>query len=499
MRQGCGPLWSARRTPVTPVDSANERKWQEPPVDWWENPVSPTPSRKDMIVLLGRGTPRRTRTLLEGRRRIPPGHKLLRSQDGTHRLVRLWSALNGEINHASEPTVVASELRDVLSAEVRRLAAGRRVGVLLSGGFDSTLIVRLLRQAAADFRCYVIEHEGRGGPKEARFARLAGAAFGVPVERVVVTPTDLWRASSDVLAARQSPSLCWVIANQYIAAQAAKADGCDVLMLGLGSDELFGGYHRPGHFGWAFERAAAELGAETAWQRALGAASNKRSRLLYLGQACPFKPVHLSDIFPDVSCRDLLEEDVVALYDELHGLYPDHKMSSLMLQLELELRSADVLIDELNTASLLAGVPSVYPFLEQAVVEYAAGIPIFMKYVYGPAPALRHRPATRAVDKYILRLAFGDLIPAAIQRRPRRTYTVPVSVWIRGGLRDELSELILDSPLWERIDAKPQALMKIVTATFRGDPWGAAFRFWTLYQLALWWEMRDSWRLGERR
>jgi asparagine synthase (glutamine-hydrolysing) len=467
---------------------AAERMWGQAPLDWIEAGIPANLSRDDVIVFLGRGTPRRTRTLKSHVRRIPPGHKL---NSGEHErwLVRTWSAVQARSPLAADKDEIVSELRSLLFGVVKELGIGKKVGVLLSGGFDSTLVLVLLLKAGIIPQCYTIEPVGPE-PSEWEYARATADFLGVPIRRVTVTLDDLLQTSKEIYQIRPLPQVSWITGSQFAASRAAKEDGCDVLMLGLGSDELFGPYPRAGRTAWKFERLAESQGTKFAWEQVLGEQSTARTEMLFLGNVAPFQVEHLTSLFPDVDATVLLQTDIVDLFRELHASSPDSEISNLFLQMELELRSADVLIDELNAASALAGMQIAYPFYEKSVVELAAGIPLSLKCVRTEIDG-SFDPDTfswkKVIDKYILRIAFEDALPECVTNRPRYPYTVPFSAWMRAERKQVLLDTILRSPLWEEIGASRKSVEAIACEDLdQGNPWRAPLRFWLFYQLVCW-------------
>src|SRR5579871_2998070 len=97
-----------------------ERKWLDPPLDWHDTGAPSKLSRDDIIVFLGRGTPRRTRSLVSDCRRIPPGHRC-NGSNGGFSLERMWSAVQAHSNSDASAETHASELRDLLARRVREL------------------------------------------------------------------------------------------------------------------------------------------------------------------------------------------------------------------------------------------------------------------------------------------------------------------------------------------------------------------------------------------
>jgi asparagine synthetase B (glutamine-hydrolysing) len=448
----------------------------------------------DLITLLGRGTPRRFQGLIQGLGSLPPGYGLRRTAEGLAP-VQLWSPASGPSWDGATPRQAAETVRTTMSAVVEQgLRGRRRVGVLLSGGFDSTLMTYLAR-ASCETRCYVVDHIGRAGPKEQKYAALVCQRLGLPLTVVPVGPADLLRLV-DRSTGYPMPLGLWAGANQMAIAETAAAEGCDLLLSGLGSDEVFVGYHKKGHAAWHFHELAEHHGVETAWARLLASAARVPSSRFYLGQCCPFTVAQLKALFPGHDPRRALAEDLLPIYRQA-AERNDPGAHAAILQVEAELRTPDLLVRELNFTAGLGGLAVAYPFLHRSLLELSARMPISWLYRLGDAPDLPWRPRTRATEKYVLRLAFHDLIPREIQVRPRMTFTVPFGHWLaEASFRDAVVVKTARSPLWREIGCPPERVRETLEAPPGSDPWAAPARVWMLFALARWWENGGAERLA---
>jgi asparagine synthetase B (glutamine-hydrolysing) len=467
------------------------REWLAPPVDWEDPKRGLEISREDVVVLLGRGTPRRFRTLYSNISRLPPGFALSLSEEGRPCPVRTWSAMDAGASYLQLGLDErASELRERLLASLRRDTRGKRVGLLLSGGYDSTLLATLMAQDGVDLRCYTVEAPGRY-PSEWSHALETAQRLHLSIRKIVVTLSDLLKSTAAIQPWKRTPNLCWVIANQLAASQAAAEDRCDILLQGTGSDELFGPATGEIETIWKFDQTREATGEAQAWSILLGERSSERTNLLYKGGISPFDADQLRALFPELDTSALLEEDIVELYRELHTQFPDSPYESLTLQLELEMRSSDVIMNELATASQVHGMPVAFPFYDRPIVELAAGTPLTVK---------AHRTSDKekllsdgtfnwsnVVNKYLLRYTFKDLIPDIVNKRPRLAYTLPFSWWMRGDDRALLLKSIESSVIWETLGVNRKELSKFTEESLgTGDLWKAPLRFWLIYQLSIW-------------
>jgi asparagine synthetase B (glutamine-hydrolysing) len=440
-------------------------------------------SRDDVITFLSRCSPRLGRSLLSGVSSVPPMHS---------RTGRSSVTVEDTLHLQADPPIdslakAVREVRRAVSDSVIETArSATKVGVLLSGGFDSTLLCLTLAAARIPFSCYIVEYEGRVGPKEFSYAASVAAKTGATLRRVKIPLRDILECADQVARARALPCVTWVAANQMRASEAAAKDGCDVVLSGFGSDEVFGGYTHFGLTALAFNDQLRALG-ERAWDVMLGVPSQARTKALFRGLCSAVSHRTLQAIFQDCDLPRVVEEDLVLLVRAWRNMLPHYGYDALMLITELTVRSFDVIVEELRTASQLAGVRAEFPFLSSPVVRVGIRTPISYKYVVGSAPGLRFPPSGNAVEKYVLRLAFDDVVPQVVAQRRRRMFTAPFpTVLLDPAIREKLITAVTNSPVWRDIGAV--GVDRLVSWRGGGDPWDGPFRAWTAYQVCNWYD-----------
>ena len=130
------------------------------------------------------------------------------------------------------------------------------------------------------------------------------------------------------------------------------------------------------------------------------------------------------------------------------------------------------LLTKVDIASMASGLECRQPFLDHRLVELAVGMPRRLK--------LRGWHA-----KWILRRAFGALLPRAVFRRPKMGFGVPLDHWFRHDLRDFAHEVLLDSSTIERGYFRRAAVAELLEQHTRGI-FDHAYRLWALLVLELW-------------
>ena len=127
---------------------------------------------------------------------------------------------------------------------------------------------------------------------------------------------------------------------------------------------------------------------------------------------------------------------------------------------------------KVDIASMAHGLETRPPFLDHRVVELAARMPVRHKFRWGRG-------------KWILRRAFGDLLPPEVQKRPKMGFGVPLDHWFRGPLADLAREVLLDGRTLGRGLFRPQAVRGLVESHVSGR-FDHSYRLWALLVLELW-------------
>lgn len=149
----------------------------------------------------------------------------------------------------AETPEIVKKLSSLLEAAViKRIPAGRKFGLLFSGGIDSTLIAHILKKSGHDFTCYttVVEDEDFKEPDDLAHARQAAQKLGLNHRIIRIRPEETESLLRKIIPLIEDTNVvkAEVALTFYSACEAAKQDGCKVIFTGLGSEELFAGYKR---------------------------------------------------------------------------------------------------------------------------------------------------------------------------------------------------------------------------------------------------------------
>jgi len=431
----------------------------------------PALSRDALCTFLATGAVEEPHVIVEGVRMLAPG-TALRLQGGTVRESVFWSMESAFARRvrASRADVVV-ELRERLDAAVRsQLVADAPLGVFLSGGIDSSALVGLASTVADPPRTVSVVF-GEKRYSEAPYIEAVRRRWSTEHHEVELTADDFLARLPDALGAMDQPTVDGV--NTFVVSELARRSGLTVALSGLGGDELFAGYELF-RTGPRLERLRDRVPRLPTQVAALGGrlAYGRSDRGRKLGGWLAGEP---SSAY--VLQRELFDAPTrVALLGAALG--PAHPAPraldvNAISQLELTCFMRNVLLRDADVMSMSHGLEVRVPFLDQEVVELVAGVAPEDKLVDG-----RHKPLL--VD------AVADLLPDLIVNRDKMGFTLPFENWLRGALRDEVRERLLDPSSGGEVGAalRPKAVADVWERFERGETsWS---RPWALYTAKVW-------------
>jgi asparagine synthase (glutamine-hydrolysing) len=425
-------------------------------------------------------------TFFRGVTQLLPGRSLcVEARGGAARTRRYWSLPRPATSSLSLPQA-AEEVRDRLRDAVKsHLMSDVPLGLFLSGGLDSSaLLGHMARLMPEPVRTYSVGFRERDA-NELAYARMTAAAAGARHRELVVTPEQFFEALPKLVWHEDEPIAFPSSVPLYFMSRMASEE-VKVVLTGEGADELFLGYNRyrvalwNARLGGTYRRltgggprrAMAEL-----LQR-LPARLRHRAQRTFLAQpeereAAVFES---DDVFGAELQRQLLAEPGQAILD-LHAdaLLSYRTASGATLD---RLSHADMetylvrLLMKQDRMSMAASIESRVPYLDQALVEHAAALPERFKLSFWKT-------------KRVLREAVRETVPAAVLRRRKMGFPVPIGSWLRGPFWPLVEDLLLGPRAMDRCLFDPRAVRRL-TEEHRSGVADHAERLWLLANLEIW-------------
>jgi asparagine synthase (glutamine-hydrolysing) len=351
-------------------------------------------------------------TLLEGVHAVSPGVELTVHPVGTERTTT-WSLPASAASHEPEDALRAALRRDLEDAVDRALPDGP-VAASLSGGIDSSLVVALAarrRRVTTLSITFGPEHRD-----ELAFSSAVAKHVGAEHRVITVTPSDVAARFDATVAALSEPNGDPLTVPNAMLFEAA-ADLGGVLLNGEGGDPSFGGPKNAPMLLSELYGDDDPLALERAYLLAHQKCWDELDAMLGPG------PHHVESLVTPW------------LQDPRWPAYLDKLMA-----INVAWKGAWHILPKVDALSAPYGVLARSPLFDRAVVERAFALPPSMK---------RNGP----IEKYLLKEAVRDLLPAAIVDRPKSGMMVPVEAWFDGPLRSWARERLIDGlGAWDVID-----------------------------------------------
>ena len=358
-------------------------------------------------------------TILQGVRKLPPGTLLVVEPDGRRREERYWSAPHSRLPEQErwDEHDWQDALLDALRTAVdRRMVADVPVGVLLSGGLDSSLIVALLAEAGQhELETFSIGFESGGGREgdEFRYSDLIVREFGTDHHKLPIESARMVPALDGAIAAMSEPMVSHDCVAFYLLSEQVSRS-CKVVQSGQGADEVLGGYS---WYQTVAEHPAGGLGAD-AYREAF------------------FDRPH-AEFAEMLEADHLLEQDVSRVFAEEHfGRAQADEPVDRALRLDTEVMLVDDPVKRVDNMTMAWGLEARVPFLDHEFVELAAACPPALKLAHG--------------GKGVLKEAARRVLPAAVIDRPKGYFPVPQLSSLEGEALDLVRDVMASSGARDR-------------------------------------------------
>jgi len=413
-------------------------------------------------------------TALRSVEKLPPGH-LLVAEGESVRVEPYWSLEPWADELRDEEWL--ERIRETVGAAVRRrLVADVPLGVLLSGGIDSSVVVAEMARASRRVQTFTV---GFGDDRydERAYARAVAERYGTEHEEIVVEP-DVTELLPQLARTFDEPLGDEAALPQFVVSELARRH-VTVALTGDGGDEAFAGYERYAAVGLAGRVALPGAGAAGRLLRWAGrgeprSRANRAGRLFEVA-ALPAGARYgrLMEIFPASLRAELWEPGVVGEPAPAWELLGSTESGISGLQ-RLDVRTylpGDLLL-KADLASMAHSLEVRSPLLDHAVLELGVSLPDSLKL-----DGLR--------GKVALRRAFADALPPEVAGRGKTGFGVPIARWFREELRAFATDLLLGETARARGLFSPGAVARLLHEHVSGRA-DHAHRLWCLLMLELW-------------
>jgi asparagine synthase (glutamine-hydrolysing) len=395
------------------------------------------------------------RTIYRGVRKLPPATVRVIQPDGTHSDTVYWAPL---FERAPERTAWSERdwqeaLLDALRTAVRRrMVADVPVGVLLSGGIDSSIVVALLaEQGQHGLATYSIGFDSAGGESgdEYFYSDLIAETFETDHHKIHIDSTRLLPAVPKTIAAMNEPMVSHDCVAFYLLSEEV-SKSVKVVQSGQGADEILAGYD---------------------WYPPLATVARAQVTDAY------------ADVFFDRSHSDvvsiyspqyaLADQDPSRLFVSAHQCAPGAQTAvDAALRLDTQVMLVDDPVKRVDSMTMAWGLEARVPFLDHDFVELAATCPPELKLACG--------------GKGVLKDASRKLLPAEVIDRTKGYFPVPGIRHLHGPVLDMVRDVLTNDAARARGLYRCEALDVLLAEPNRTRTTLGANTLWQLAVLEMW-------------
>ena len=372
-------------------------------------------------------------TIYNGIRKLPPATVRTITRDGRSTERRYWEPVfaPGPARADWDEARWQHELLDSLRTSVRRrMVADVPVGVLLSGGIDSSLVVALLaEQGQHDLATFSIGFDSAAGESgdEYAYSDLVADTFGTDHHKIHIGTDRLLPAVPDTIAAMGEPMVSHDCVAFYLLSEEVSRS-IKVVQSGQGADEILGGY---------------------SWYPPLASIPRSETTKVY------------RDAFFDRSHADiarLLNDPYLPAgggnYDPSWEFALAHQSApgadsavDAALRLDTTIMLTDDPVKRVDNMTMAWGLEARVPFLDHEFVELAATCPPDLKLAHG--------------GKGVLKEASRSLLPSAVIDRTKGYFPVPGIRHLEGGVLDLVADALHSQSARDRALYRPEAMQRL--------------------------------------
>ena len=441
-------------------------------------------------------------TIFKTIRKLPPASYLICNARGQIKINRYWN-LPYEPKLELREEEYSQRLLTTLKESVSlRLISDVPLGVLLSGGIDSSLITALMsREMSQPVKTFSIGFE-ESDYSELPYARTIAERFQTEHHEFIVKPD----------AIKILPELVWhynepyadssMLPTYYVARETRKF--VTVALNGDGGDESFAGYQR--YYAQKLAQYYAPLfrlfqyvpfkylidilpsktvsGPKNFFRRLKRflRAAGRPAPQRYLSWCAMFdeerkKQLCTPEFLQSVKLASLSlgRSQEITATDYLVNLYQNAGGQNLVdrvLATDVHSYLPEDLLVKMDIATMANSLEGRSPFLDHQVMELAARMPAHLKL-------------KGSISKYILKKTIENILPDQILRRPKMGFGIPIHTWFRTDLKDYLKEVLFSGKSLNRGYFQPAALKQFVNDHIEGRA-DHGYQLWGLLTLELW-------------
>ncbi len=443
----------------------------------------------------GAGTPLRQVRKLEPGQALTVKRGRIVEKIQWHKPVYLRGSRSASSEHVfsmnPDPWIQGTRVR-LKEAVQRQMVSDVPLGAFLSGGLDSSSVVAFAREVNPGIRCFTIQAtnwELDEVTDDLPYAVEVARHLNVPLEIVPIDSAKMASDFAEMVVHLDEPLADPASLNVLYISLLARETGIKVLLSGAGGDDILTGYRRHRALlmerwwsGWPHSARAALKGLSSTLDSRF--VLSRRLKKMFRS-ATSERDERLMDYFRWMdrdNLRSLYTLDFASslgdepadapLRDLLNSLPECLSPMERMLALEQRFFLADHNLIYTDKMSMAAGVEVRVPFLDNDLVEYAAGIPWQFKQ-------------RGKEGKWVLKKAMEPYLPKSVIYRRKSGFGAPLRRWIRFELREMIGDILSEHSLRNRGIFDPVAVKRMIDDNEKGRI-DASYTILSLLLIELW-------------
>jgi len=430
------------------------------------------------------------RSIYKGINKLPAAH-IMTVENGEIKTRRYWNVSFSKNAHKPSLEKAASDLRDLLSDAVRmRLVADVPLGILLSGGVDSSTVAAFATQHATEtVRTFSIGFT-EDSFDESRYARQVAAHLGTDHYEEILSVEKACDLISEIGTWLDEPLSDGSLIPTYLLARFVRKH-VTVALGGDGGDEIFAGY--PMYYGHKVASAYSAIPQflrsgliEPLVKRLPVSTKNlsfdyKAKRFVRSANFDTIQRHHSwFGSFTVDEQKHLLTENVLAQTNgdiyagprSLLDICDAQDEIERMQYLDINFYMAEDILTKVDRASMAVSLETRAPLLDPRIGQFAASLPLDYK--------LRG-----SKGKYILKKSVGGLLPNTILHRSKKGFGIPIAEWLKGRLNPLMHEMLAPQRLNEQGLFESAYVQTLIAEHEKGIA-SHHKQLWTLLVFQLW-------------
>jgi asparagine synthase (glutamine-hydrolysing) len=429
------------------------------------------------------------KTLFKNILKLSPGHYLI-AKDGKLSIKQYWDLPFNKSMAGKSLDDCIGQLTELLRETVRdHMISDVPVGVLLSGGVDSTAMLSFaVEETDKDVSTFTIGFEGTLCTDERPFASLAARKYGTKHYEMTITARDFLDCLPKYVWHMEEP-VCEppAIALYYVSKLARQH--VTVLISGEGGDEAFAGYQNYRNLVW-LEKIKRALGPLARPASTVAAGLGKVAGFRRFGKYAPLMNLPLGKYYYSRTSNPFsffnrkrselcTPEFLASLNDHRPAQEAQNCFAAVdglndldqMLYVDTKAWLPDDLLIKADKMTMANSLELRVPLLDHQVLEFAASLP----------PSFKLHGLT---TKYILKKALTQRIPQQIRDRKKTGFPVPYQSWIRNDFKDTVWAVLTDPKTVRRRYFRPGAVEGLLKENSGGTDYSP--EIFSLLTLELW-------------